>query len=192
MPDGCVETQHVGAFAAMHKLLLDWGLYLRGGGAIVDAARPDVIRVNNQLPGDGAIYHKTTTQYRESDPRFDRREWTQPEIDLACLLHNRVIALPIQRSLVLQTFYFQEDAKWWDELSAADQWQRVLDLTNWAGRPQGVNPRIEEHNEQLRQRYGDGIGVVPLIVPEAYLPIRHRAIRELMARERGMVADRLA
>jgi hypothetical protein len=186
MPDGTGLQRDATAFGAMHTLLLDWGAFLRGGGAIVDAARLHTVRADNKEVGEAAC-HKLSTKYRERDPSYNRRDWTQPEIDLAGLLHNRVIALPIQRSLVLQTFYFQEDAKYWDDLPTAEQWQRILDLTHWAGRPQGVNPRIDEHNQQLRQRYGEVV-IVPPIVPEAFMSIRHRAIRELIARERGMVA----
>src|SRR6185369_16229278 len=62
------------SFEAMHVLLLDWGLYLRGGGAIVDAARPDIIRRDNSNVGNDARWVETTTKYREVDPRFDRRD----------------------------------------------------------------------------------------------------------------------
>lgn len=176
----------IDAFAAMHARLIDWGLcYLRGGASVVDCSRADAVRVNNKT-GDDAIWEQTTTPYREADPVFDKRDWTQPQIEAAARLHDRVIALPIARSLVLQVFYFEEDAQFWDDFTPKQQEERIRDLTLWAGRPPGVNKRIAEHNRQLRQRYGDGINIVPPIVPEAFTAIRHRAIRELVARERGM------
>ena len=145
------------AFQRMHERLLEWGLcFLRGGGNIVERST-----------------------YRETDPTFERRDWTQPQIEAAGRLHTQVTALPIQRSLVLQVFYFQEDAKWWSELQPAEQQLRVFDMTHWQGRPPGVNPRITRHN---RETYD----CVPPIVPEKFMAIRHKAIRELMARERGM------
>lgn len=187
MPDGSI-TQHdtgLDAFTAMDKRLLDWGLcYLRGGASVVDAVREDVVRSNNRTDGE-ATWKRTSTPYREADPVFERREWTQPQIEAAGRLHQRVIALPMQRSLVLQVFYFEEDAAYWDDLQPHEQAQRIRDMTLWKGHPLGVNPRIDEHNSQLRQRYGDSVGQVPLIVPEAFMPIRYRAIRELVARERG-------
>lgn len=169
------------AFQRMHARLLEWGLcFLRGGGNIVDVARADIVRVNNKI-GDEAVYQQTSSTYRETDPTFERHDWTQPQIEAAGRLHSRVIALPIQRSLVLQVFYFQEDAEFWSELRPSEQQARILDMTRWQGRPPGVNPRIERHN---REQYD----FVPPIVPEWFMSIRHRAIRELMARERAMVA----
>ena len=179
MPDGSIGAQEIDGVAAMHRRLLQWGLcYLRGGAAVVDACRADIVRSNNKT-GDDAEYTVTRTPYREPDPAFQRREWAQPQIDAARLLHNRVTALPIQRSLVLQVFYFQEDAEFWDEIGVAEQQQRIRDMTLWEGKPLGVNPRIVRHN---RERYDN----VPKIVPEAFMSIRHRAIRELVARERGI------
>lgn len=177
MPDGATSIALTGvdtAFDLMHARLLKWGkCFLRGGAAIVDACREDIRRVNNKT-GKEAEWQTTTTPYREMDPRFDRRHWSQPEIEAAGLLHNRVIALHPPRSLVLQVYYFEEDA---DILHTLPE--RIYDLTNWRGKPMGVNPRIERHNREK----GDH---VPLIVPEAFMAIRHRAIRELCARERGM------
>lgn len=186
MPDGSIAQHDTGldAFTAMHKRLLRMGLILRGGGRIVDACREDVVRAANE-PWESAELRKTRTPYREPDPSYQRRDWTQPQIDAAGQLHNRVTALPIQRSLVLQAFYFEEDAEFWNELTPAQQWERIVDLTTWTGKPPGVNARIHEHNAQLRQRYGD-VPMVPAIIPEAFMPIRHRAIRELVARERGI------
>lgn len=170
------------AFEAWHRELLHWGLcYLRGGGRDVDIARPDIVRVNNKTKEE-AIYRETTTTYREPDPSFERRDWTQPDIDRAARIHGRVLMLPTARSLVLQVFYFEEDAKDWANWDLG----RIADLTIWPGQPLGVNPRIRQHNRDMRQRYGPTVEPVPLIVPEAFLAIRHRAIRELMARDRGM------
>jgi hypothetical protein len=167
------------AFQRMHVRLLEWGLcFLRGGANIVDVARPDIVRVNNKT-GAEAVYQQTSSTYREMDPTFERRDWTQPQIEAAGRLHSRVTALPIQRSLVLQVYYFQEDAEFWSELRPAEQRLRVIDMTHWQGQPLGVNPRITRHN---REQYD----CVPPIVPELFMSIRHLAIRELMARERGM------
>lgn len=188
MPDGSIAQHDTGldAFTAMHKRLIDWGLcYLRGGASVVDAVREDRVRSNNKIKEE-ATWKLTSTPYREADPVFDRRQWTQPQIEAAGRLHQRVIALPMQRSLVLQVYYFEEHAQYWDELRPHEQAERIRDLTLWEGRPLGVNPRIKEHNCQLRHDYGDGVAQVPLIVPEAFMPIRHRAIRELIARERGL------
>lgn len=187
MPDGSSipPMYDTAPMESMHRRLVQYGLcFLRGGSRVSDSARQEIVAIvpGAAITGEGENdpngKRVVTTNYAESEIQT-RRDWTQPEIDEARLLHALVNLLPIQRRLVVQCFYAGEYAEIWSTLGRDRQAAILYELTHWPNRPRGVNAGIDDHNKEC----GDH---VPHIVHELYLTILHRALRELLARMRGL------
>lgn len=166
-------------FAAMYAELVRWGLcWLRAGGG--RTSRFDIVQV---LAGDAkedpAKLRIVASDYVDPpDPADDRPiQWTKPEIERAGRLHSRVIRLPLQHRLVLQVYFNETVARFFDDLMPDKQAAVVRDLTHWRGEPLGVNARIARFN-RTTGAHERGIRT------DEFIPIRDRGIRMLANQER--------
>lgn len=155
MPDG----SNFSAFHAMDRRLVQWGLIqIRG-------------LFYRQIPWD-------------SDAEHEKREWSGDERAAAFALHGRVIRLPeVRQRLVLQVFYRESCAAWWDELEPRQKriWEAKLthfvDLSGALDPLHGVNKRLAMYEQSTGTK-------VARIREWEFTPIRERAIRQLVANER--------
>lgn len=155
MPDGSLPIV-VAPYTRMYARLIEYGLcYLRGGKGL-----------NTQIIK------------WESDIRVaDRIEWSRPQIESAARLHSAIIRLPLAHNLVLQVFFNEACALFWDEIEPEKQNAIVRDLTLWPDRPPGLNTRIRRANREW------GTQVQP-IHWMGFIPLRDEAIHMLCNRER--------
>lgn len=162
------------ACASMHLRLVDWGLWMRGGGSGQQAP----IREFIVLDHDGAA-RLEVKGYREPDPNAMKpRVWSGAEVRKIELLNYRVIRLPrVHHRIVLQAFYLESSAEHWETVTPDERENIIRDLTLWPDHPPGVNARIRDYNESNAAAEHE-------IRPADFMPILHRAVQILCNNER--------
>lgn len=149
MPDGSIDP--AGTLAAcnrMHSRLVAWGRIILAGG------------------------NGPREKWESDDDQMGKRDWTGAEMDAARMLHSAVIRLPeVRQRLVLQVFYRERMAEWWEDVNPERQFAIARDLTI------EVNARIRRYNQDARDK-------VVSINAADFKGIRERAIRVLVNNER--------
>lgn len=182
MPDGRspylvgLEADHelrATEYEAMYRRLVDWGLcWLRAGESGIEPSTIIKIKI------DGEDERIERVPYRDPDPDKRPRQWSRAEIDAAGRLHSRVIRLPrVVHRVVLQVFFAETVAAYWHEIEPNSRRGMVQDLTQWNGKPSGVNARLRVYNRECGASE-------PLIRPDHFEPILNRGVRLLCNNER--------
>lgn len=165
------------AFATMDERLVEYGLcWIRGGKS---DSGDQIVKMRDEVTKE--VYEVLMSRRREweSDHGMTPREWSEPDKQKAGRLHSLIIRLPLQHSMVLQVFYGEWVAEVWGKLPPNIQAAAIRDMTNWRGKPKGVNARIADAN---RARGTD----VPGIYPGRFLPLRDDGIRMLINLDRRL------
>lgn len=144
MPDGNLDPSGIlAACNRMHGRLVAWGRIILAGG------------------------NGPREKWESDDDMMGRRDWTGAEIDAARLLHSAVIRLPeVRQRLILQVFYRERVAEWWDDVDQERRYAMVEALTI------EVNARIRRYNLEVRDK-------AAAVNPAAFEGIRLRAVRVL-------------
>ena len=149
MPDGSIDP--AGTLAAcnrMHSRLVAWGRIILAGG------------------------NGPREKWESDDDQMGRRDWTGAEMDAARMLHSAVIRLPeVRQRLVLQVFYRERMAEWWEDWNPERRYALARDLTI------EVNARIRRYNATVMDKAVSVRG-------DDFDGIRLRAIRVLVNNER--------
>lgn len=159
----------------MHLRLVDWGLWMRGGGDRREVTERIV------LDHDGTA-RLEVKGYREHDPHIRPRAWTGQQGYANQLLHYRVIRLPrVHHRVVLLAFYLESSAEHWESIRPDERENIIRDLTLWPDHPPGVNARIREYNSTNAATETE-------IRPEDFMPILRRGV-QILANGEQMISS---
>lgn len=177
MPDGPLSVERDIAFAAMDERLVEYGLcWIRGGKR---DERDQIVKIKDEKTKQIIEVLMHRRREWESDHGMTPREWSEPDKEEAAALHSNIIRLPLRHGIVIQVYYGEWVAECWDGLPVAVRIQALHDMTEWRGKPKGVNARIVDAN---RDRGTHAAGVLP----SQFMDLRDDGIRMLINLERRL------